>query len=174
VLLVQHFVERFRGQLLACGQRPQHVYQQQADSYDLGQRRIVPLCIAGRPSPKDRLAAPFPERPTVGLRRRFQLPGIFTYRNVEKWTPLQQWYWTEYLTTKTFPTARGDYKLLAKVDGHGKQRMAVDADVVPGPLQGWPPFPFALTPQARQAGAVALKVDTVHYPSAQMNQMLSE
>jgi hypothetical protein len=41
-------------------------------------------------------------------------------------------------------------------------------------LQGWPPFPFALTPKARQAGAVALKVDTVHYPSAQMNQMLSQ
>ena len=53
--------------------------------------------------------------------------GIFTYRNVELWTPLQQWYWTEYLTTKSFPTARGDYKLLAKVDAHGKQLMAVDA-----------------------------------------------
>ena len=43
----------------------QHVDQQQADSYDLGQRRI----IAGRPSPQDHLAAPLPERPTVGLRR---------------------------------------------------------------------------------------------------------
>jgi len=100
--------------------------------------------------------------------------GIFTYRNVEKWTPLQQWYWTEYLTTKSFPKARGDYQLLAKVDAHGKQLMAVDADVVPGPMQGWPPFPFALTAKARQAGAVALKVDTVHYGSAQMHQMLSE
>jgi hypothetical protein len=55
--------------------------------------------------------------------------GIFTYRNVEKWTPLQQWYWTEYLTTKSFPKARGDYQLLAKVDGQGKQLMAVDADL---------------------------------------------
>jgi hypothetical protein len=91
-----------------------------------------------------------------------------TYRNVEKWTPLQQWYWTEYLTTKTFPTARGDYRLLAKVDAHGKQLMALDADVVQGPMQGWPPFRFALTPKARQAGAVALKMDTVHYGSAQM------
>ena len=100
--------------------------------------------------------------------------GIFTYRNVETWTPLQQWYWVEYLNTKSFPTARGDYRLLAKVDSHGKQQMAVDADVVPGPQQGWPPFPFALTPQARQAGAVALKVDTVHYGSAQMKQMLAE
>jgi len=100
--------------------------------------------------------------------------GIFTYRNVEKWTPLQQWYWVEYLTTKSLPTARGEYKMLAKVDAHGKQLMAVDADVVQGPMQGWPPFPFALTPKARKAGAVALKVDTVHYGSAQMNQMLSE
>jgi hypothetical protein len=66
--------------------------------------------------------------------------GIFTYRNVEKWTPLQQWYWVEYLSTKSFPSARGDYRMLAKVDGHGKQRMAVDADVVPGPQQGWPPL----------------------------------
>jgi len=41
-------------------------------------------------------------------------------------------------------------------------------------LQGWPPFPFELTAKARQAGAVALKVDTVHYTSAQMNQMLAE
>ncbi|MGA7926015.1 MAG: hypothetical protein WCA20_08465 [Candidatus Sulfotelmatobacter sp.] len=40
--------------------------------------------------------------------------------------------------------------------------MAVDAEVVPGPMPGWPPFPFALTPKARQKGAGALKVDTVH------------
>jgi hypothetical protein len=52
------------------------------------------------------------------------------------WTPLQRWYWVQCLNTKTFPTARGDYRLLAKVDGRGKQRMAVDADVVPGLQQG--------------------------------------
>jgi hypothetical protein len=87
---------------------------------------------------------------------------------------LQLWYWVQYLNTKSFPTARGDYKLLTTVDASGKQLMAVDADVVPGPMQGWPPFPFALTPKARQRGAVALKVDSVHYTSAQMNQMLLE
>jgi hypothetical protein len=76
-------------------------------------------------------------RPVVGI-------GIFTYCNIEMWTPLQQWYWVQYLDTKTFPKERGDYKLLT------------------------------LTPKARQTGAVALKVDTVHYTSAQMNQMLSE
>jgi hypothetical protein len=37
--------------------------------------------------------------------------GIFTYCNIELWTPLQQWYWVEYLNTKSLPTARGDYKL---------------------------------------------------------------
>jgi hypothetical protein len=100
--------------------------------------------------------------------------GIFTYCNIERWTPLQQWYWVQYLNTKSFPSARGDYKLLTTVDAHGKQLMAVDADLVPGPMQGWPPFPFALTPKARQRGAVTLKVDTVHYTSAQMNQMLLE
>jgi hypothetical protein len=100
--------------------------------------------------------------------------GIFTYCNIELWTPLQQWYWVQYFNTKSFPTARGDYKLLTTVDAHGKQLMAVDADVVSGPMQGWPPFPFALTPKARQRGAVTLKVDSVHYTSAQMNQMLLE
>jgi hypothetical protein len=104
--------------------------------------------------------------------------GIFTYRNVEMWTPLQRWYWNQYLNTQMFPTRdngpRGNYRMLAKVDSHGKQRMAVDADVVLGPQQGWPPFPFALTPQTRQAGAVALKVDTVHYSSQQMHQMLAD
>jgi hypothetical protein len=78
------------------------------------------------------------------------------------------WYWVQYLNTKSFPTARGDYKLLTTVDAPGKQLMAVDADVVPGPMQGWPPFPFALTPKARQRRAVTLKVDTVHYTSAQI------
>ena len=45
--------------------------------------------------------------------------GIFTYCNTEMWTPLQQWYWVQYLNTKSFPTARGDYKLLTTVDAHG-------------------------------------------------------
>jgi hypothetical protein len=95
-------------------------------------------------------------------------------RNVQIWTPLQQWYWVQYLNTKSFPTARGDYKLLTTVDAHGKQLTAVDADVVPGPMQGWPPFPFALTPKARQRGAITLKVDTVHITSAQMNDAFGE
>ena len=50
--------------------------------------------------------------------------------------------------------------------------MATDADVMPAPLEVWPSF--ALTAKARQAGAVALKVDTVHYTNAQMNRMLAQ
>ena len=100
--------------------------------------------------------------------------GIFTYRNVEVWTPLQQWYWIQYLNTKNFPSPRGDYQVLSKLDRQGQHSMATDADVMTAPLQGWPPFPFALTAKARQAGAVALKVETVHYTSAQMNRMLAE
>jgi len=50
--------------------------------------------------------------------------------------------------------------------------MATDADVMPAPLEIWPSF--ALTAKARQAGAVALKVETVHYTNAQMNRMLAE
>ena len=50
--------------------------------------------------------------------------------------------------------------------------MATDADVMPAPLQAWPAF--VLTANARRAGAVALKVDTVRYTNAQMNRMLAE
>ena len=75
--LIQQLVEPFRRHLLARRQWPQHVHQQQTNSDDLGQGRIVPLCIACRPSPQDRLAAPFPERPTIGLRRCFQLGVLF-------------------------------------------------------------------------------------------------
>ncbi len=69
--------------------------------------------------------------------------GIFTYCNIEMWTPLQQWYWVQYLNTKSFPTARGDYQLLTTVDAHGKQLMAVDADVhlAQLPRQTLLPFP---------------------------------
>jgi hypothetical protein len=98
--------------------------------------------------------------------------GIFTYRNIEVWTPLQQWYWVQYSSTKSFPTPTGNYQVLSKLDGQGQHSMATDADVMPAPSQVWPSF--ALTAKARQAGAVALKVDTVHYTSAQMNRMLAE
>ena len=98
--------------------------------------------------------------------------GIFTYQSVEVWTPLQQWYWVQYSISKDFPNPSGTYQVLSKLDRQGQHSMATDADVMPAPLEVWPSF--ALTAKARQAGAVALKVDTVHYTNAQMNRMLAE
>src|SRR5271157_786290 len=98
--------------------------------------------------------------------------GIFTYQSVEVWTPLQQWYWVQYSISKGFPNPGGTYQVLSKLDRQGQHSMATDADVMPAPLEIWPSF--ALTAKARQAGAVALKVDTVHYTNAQMNRMLAE
>ncbi|HUI84692.1 MAG TPA: type IV secretion system DNA-binding domain-containing protein [Candidatus Binatia bacterium] len=96
--------------------------------------------------------------------------GIFTIQN--------GWYWGQYLNTEVFPTRasspHGNYRLLAKVDRHGQQRMAVDADVVPTRQQGRQLIPFVLSQQARQAGATDLVVDTVRYTSQQMHQMLAE
>jgi len=98
--------------------------------------------------------------------------GIFTHESVEVWTPLQQWYWVQYSISKGFPNPSGTYQVLSKLDRQGQHSMATDADVMPAPLEIWPSF--ALTAKARQAGAVALKVDTVHYTNAQMNRMLAE
>ncbi len=99
--------------------------------------------------------------------------GIFTYLNVEVWTPLQRWYWIQYLNTKNFPSPRGDYQVLSKLDQQGQRSMAIDADVLPVPPHGRQFIPFELTQQARQAGAIQLVVDNVHYSSAQMNQILA-
>ena len=99
--------------------------------------------------------------------------GIFTYLNVEVWTPLQRWYWIQYLNTKNFPSPRGDYQVLSKLDQRGQRSMAIDTDVVPAPPHGRQFIPFELTEQARQAGAIHLEVDNVHYSRAQMNQILA-
>lgn len=100
--------------------------------------------------------------------------GIFTYRKAMMWTPLQRWYWDQYLSTQLMPmkasSPNGNYRLLAKVDRHGKQQLALDGDVVRGPMQGRQLIPFTLSAKARQAGTVDLVVDTVHYSGQQMPQ----
>ena len=98
--------------------------------------------------------------------------GILTYQEYRIWTPLQRWYWNEYLSTQTFPTARGNYWLITKSDGNGHQSVAADTDLVPA-LLGRHFIPFELSEQARQRGAVQLVLDSVHYSSAQMNQILA-
>src|ERR1700758_1802507 len=97
--------------------------------------------------------------------------GIFTYQEFQTWTPLQRWYWYEYLATKTFPTLRGDYWVVMKTDGNGRHTLATNADVVPD-TTGRQFVPFQLTQNARQGGAVQLAIETVHYSSGQMNQIL--
>jgi type IV secretory pathway TraG/TraD family ATPase VirD4 len=103
--------------------------------------------------------------------------GIFVYQNTVVWTPLQRWYWNQYLGSEVFPT-RGDqtshYRVLAKLDRKNQARLAVDADVVPGPMQGRQLIPFTLSQQARQAGATELAVNAVSYTSQHMHSLLAE
>jgi hypothetical protein len=97
--------------------------------------------------------------------------GIFVYQ-YWAWTPLQRWYWYEYLATQTFPSARGDYWLISKSDRNGRHSVAGDSDLIPD-LRRQHVIPFELSQQARQGGAVQLVLDTVHYSNAQMNQILA-
>lgn len=98
--------------------------------------------------------------------------GTFIYQEYGNWTPLQRWYWYEYLSTQTFPTARGDYWLITKSDWRGHHTVATNSDVV-SDLRGQHFIPFELSQHARQQGAVQLVLDTVHHSSAQMNQILA-
>src|SRR5215469_6551246 len=100
--------------------------------------------------------------------------GIWIYMNAVVWTPLQRYYWNEYLNTEVFQGTRGDYSVLETVDRHGQRRMAMESDVVTAPRRGHQLIPFVLSNKAQQGGAVDLVVDTVHYGSAQMNQILGQ
>jgi hypothetical protein len=97
--------------------------------------------------------------------------GIFVYE-YWAWTPLQRWYWYEYLATQTFPSARGNYWLISKSDRNGHHSLAGDTDLVPD-LSGQHGIPFELSQQARQRGAVQLFLDSVPYSNAQMKQILA-
>jgi hypothetical protein len=99
--------------------------------------------------------------------------AIWTYLNAEVWTPLQRYYWNEYLNTEIFQSPRGEYWILEKVDRLGQRRIAIESDVVPTARHGRQLIPFALSNQARQAGAVDLLVNTVHYGSMQMHETLA-
>src|ERR1700751_2794255 len=99
--------------------------------------------------------------------------AIWTYLNAEVLTPLQRYYWNEYLNTETFQGPRGEYWILEKVDRRGQRRIAIESDVVPTARHGHQRIPFALSNQARQGGAVNLLVNTVHYGSMQMHETLA-
>ena len=98
--------------------------------------------------------------------------SIFTYQEYQVWTPLQDWYFNEYSLAHDFPTQRGNYWLLTKTDQAGHRSVASSSDVVPdtrGHL-----IPFNLSQRARQQGAVQLNLETVHYSSAQIEQILRD
>ncbi len=100
--------------------------------------------------------------------------AIWTYLNAEVRTPLQRYYWNEYLNTEMFQGQRGDYWILEVVDRRGQHRIATEPDVVSTARHGRQLIPFDLSGHARQAGAVDLVVDPVHYGSAQMHQVLRQ
>jgi Type IV secretion-system coupling protein DNA-binding domain len=100
--------------------------------------------------------------------------AIWTYLNAEVWTPLERYYWSDYLNTEMFQGQRGEYRILEVVDRRGQHRIATDPDVVPTQGHGRQLIPFGLSDHARQAGAVDLVVDPVHYGSVQMHQVLQQ
>ena len=101
--------------------------------------------------------------------------GIVTWAFLygEVFTPLQRYYWNDYLNTEMFQGTRGNYWLLDVVDRRGEHRLAIDSDVAPAAIHGRQLVPFVLSAQARHSGASDLAVDTVHYGSAQMHQVLA-
>jgi hypothetical protein len=112
---------------------------------------------------------------TVGALFLAGAAGIITwfFLNAAIFTPLQRYYWDEYMNTEMYQGARGDYRLLQVVDRRGNHRIAVDSDVVPAAVHGPQLIPFVLATQARNSGAVDLAVDTVHYGTSQMHQVLA-
>ena len=100
--------------------------------------------------------------------------AVFTYQEYQIWTPLQRWYFNEYSLAHDFPTQHGNYWLLTKTDRAGRHSVASNSDVVPDFRGRHNLFPFELSQQARQQGAVQLNLETVHYSSAQMEQILRE
>jgi type IV secretory pathway TraG/TraD family ATPase VirD4 len=98
---------------------------------------------------------------------------IWACLNAELWTPLERYYWNEYLNTEMFGASQGDYWLLEISDRRGQHRIAVDADLVPTARHGRQLVPFILSDRARQAGAMELSIDTVHYGNIQMHEILA-
>jgi type IV secretory pathway TraG/TraD family ATPase VirD4 len=99
--------------------------------------------------------------------------AILVFLNGLMWTPLQRYYWNEYVNTEAFQGSKGDYAVLEIVDRHGQHRMATDSDVVVAPRRAPLFIPFGLSSGAREAGSVELKLDTAHLGSAEMHELLA-
>jgi len=71
--------------------------------------------------------------------------GIGMYLNAEVWTPLQRYYWNEYLNTEMYRATRGEYWVLETVDRRGQRHFATESDLVPTARHGRKLVPFALS-----------------------------
>ena len=98
--------------------------------------------------------------------------AIYVYQPLRVWTPLERWYFYEYVVSETNPTAHTDFRLITKSDRNGHHSLATDTDVVPIP-RGTYLHSFELSETARQRGAVQLVLEKVHCSGAQMNQILA-
>ena len=75
------------------------------------------------------------------------------------WTPMQRYYLGTYFKCGllgTDPASRAEVHWLYKTAPHGKQELALDADVVPASSGGDRRIPMQLSPAARQAGWTGL------------------
>ena len=68
--------------------------------------------------------------------------GIWTYLNAKVWTPLQRYYWNEYLNTEMYRAAQGEYWILNTVDHRGQRHLATESEVVPAARHGRQLVPF--------------------------------
>ncbi len=97
---------------------------------------------------------------------------IWIFCQGQLWTPLQRYYWGQYLNSETYRGV-GNFRLLQVVDRRGQRRLAADADLVPVVVKQGPQLiPFALSGEARQRGLTALVVDSARYDASQAHQLL--
>ena len=71
--------------------------------------------------------------PTIGALSLAGAAGIVTwfFLNAEVFTPLQRYYWDEYLNPEMFQGTKGNYRLLEVVDRRGEHRITGLGEVGP-------------------------------------------
>jgi hypothetical protein len=98
----------------------------------------------------------FPWLPAVAI---LTFSGALFLCNWLVWTPIQRYYLGTYLKCAwlgTDPASSAEIRWVYKTAPHGKQELALDADVVPSPSGGDLRISMLLSPAARQAGWTGL------------------
>ncbi len=105
-------------------------------------------------------AMPFPRRfPWLPALLILAFSGALFLCNRLVWRPVQRYYLGTYLKCALFgidSALRAEVRWLYKTAPHGKQELALDADVVPASSGGDLRIPMQLSPAARQAGWTGL------------------